>query len=98
MVSVLCSVSMPTMAMTVPGISFASLHLGAQPVFLRAEFGREILAEILGLEDLPDFDLTALVVRIGATLDPLDRFRQRLAFPNPESGHQLFRLRKRSIG
>ena len=41
------------------GLALA-LDLGAQALFLRAQLGRELLAEVLGLEDRADLDLRLL--------------------------------------
>jgi hypothetical protein len=35
-------------------------------------------AEVVQLEQLPDLDFAILIMRVGAALDPLDRFRKRL--------------------
>ena len=47
-------------------------------------------AEVLELEQLPNLDLTVLLMRIGATLDPLDRLRKRLALQDPVARNQFF--------
>ena len=44
--------------------------LRAQPIFLRAQFGRELGAEIIGLEHLANLNLRWAVERVGAALDP----------------------------
>src|SRR5690348_16665310 len=48
--------------------------------------------EVLQLEDLPDFDLARLVMRIGTTLNPFDRLGLRLHLDNPVAGHELLRF------
>src|SRR3954468_12112691 len=73
--------------------AFADLR--AQPLFLRAELGRELLAEVLGLEDRPDFDFRPAAERCA--LQPLDRFVHRLDVPQPEAGDQLLRFSERSV-
>src|SRR3954468_20974469 len=73
--------------------AFADLR--AQPLFLRAELGRELLAEVLGLEDRPDFDFRPAAERCA--LQPLDRFVHRLDVPQPEAGDQLLRFGERSV-
>jgi hypothetical protein len=54
------------------GCSF--LNLRALTFLLLPEFGRQVLAEILRLENLPNLKHAALVVRIRAAPCPLDRF------------------------
>jgi hypothetical protein len=50
-----------------------ALGVGRDTVLLRAQFGRQGLAEIAGLEHRADLDFALFVVRIGAALDPVDR-------------------------
>ena len=64
--------------------------LRPQPLLLLAQLGRELLAEIVGLEDLPDLDLGASVE--GRALEPLQGLVHRLDLPDPEAGDQLLRL------
>src|SRR5213076_2682739 len=73
--------------------------LGAEAILLLAQLGRELLAEILGLEDLADFQLRFLLGahRGRATLGPLDRLRLGLALPNPEPRDQLLGLGERAV-
>src|SRR5438105_12788518 len=60
--------------------------LGAQALFLLAQLGRELGAEVLGLEHLADLDLgLGARHRVGAALDPLDRLLLRLHLPEPEA-------------
>src|SRR4051812_30805859 len=73
----------------------ALADLRAQPLFLRTELGRELLAEVLGLEDRPDFDFRPAAERCA--LQPLDRFVHRLDVPQPEAGDQLLRFSERSV-
>jgi hypothetical protein len=47
-----------------------AFHLGADPLFLRPKLGRELLPEIVGVEDGTDLEL-GLVVE-GRALEPLD--------------------------
>jgi hypothetical protein len=56
------------------------LDLCAEPLFLLAEFRRELCAEILGFEHLPNLKLASFVRGIGTTLGPIDRLLQRRAF------------------
>src|SRR3569832_2178656 len=72
--------------------------LRAQPLFLLAQFGRELGAEIGGIEHLANFDHRFLAGhRIGTALDPFDRLVLRLALPQPEARDQLLRLGERSV-
>jgi hypothetical protein len=64
---------------------------------LRAQLGRQGLAEIVGLEHRADLDLAFLVVRIGAALDPVDRFLQRGDFPEPVAGDEFLGLGRRAV-
>src|SRR4051812_19269376 len=50
----------------------------AQALLLLAQLGRELGAEILRLEHLPDLDLRLPLKRIGAAPDPLDGLLLRL--------------------
>src|ERR1051326_2547771 len=59
------------------------------------QFGGELFAEILRLEDLPDFHF-GLFER-GA-LEPVDRLIPRLHLPYPEARDQLFGLAERPVG
>jgi hypothetical protein len=56
-------------------------YLRAQTLLLLPQLGRELGAEVLGLEYLANFDLSLLVMGIGAALDPLDCFFLRLHLP-----------------
>src|SRR5204862_299917 len=74
-------------------------RLGAQALFLLAQFRRELGAEVLGLEHLANLDLgLAARHRVGAALDPLDRLFLRLHLPEPEAGDQFLRLGERADG
>ena len=44
------------------------LDLLAKPIFLRPKFRREFLAEVRGLEDLPNLDLRLLAGRVRASI------------------------------
>src|SRR6185312_1888132 len=62
-------------------------YLGAQPLLLLPQLGRELGAEIRRLEDLPDLDFRVRAgVGVRAALDPLDRLFLRLHLPQPEAG------------
>src|SRR4030095_409588 len=54
-------------------------------------------AEVLGLEDRTDFNFCLLVVRVRATLQPLDRLVPRLDLPQPQTGDELLRLREGAV-
>src|SRR5262249_26413656 len=62
-------------------------------------FGLELLGEILRLEDLTNLDFP-LFARHGVwtALDPIDRFLQRLTFPQPKTCDQFLGFRKWTIG
>src|SRR6266550_6702739 len=60
-------------------------RLGAQALFLFAQFRRQRLAEILRIENLPDFDL-AVIERCA--LHPVDRLVQRFDLDQPEAGDE----------
>src|SRR4029079_9485263 len=66
-------------------------------IFLLAQFRRQRFAKVFGLENRTDLNFRFLIVRVGATLHPVDRFLQRIDFPKPETRNQLFRLRERSV-
>src|SRR5207248_3597213 len=67
----------------------------AQSLFLRANLGREVFAEILRLENLSQLDFSSAVER--SALQPFDRFFLRLHLPEPESSDQLFRFGEWSV-
>src|ERR1700712_2527942 len=69
--------------------------LRAQPRFLFAEFGRQRLAEILGFENLPDFDLRAAAER--RALHPLGGLLQRLHLNQPEARDEIAGHRERPL-
>src|SRR5688572_21860558 len=71
-------------------------HFGAQALLLLAQLRGEVLAEILGLEHLPDLDL--LPVREGGALEPRDRLVERLDLPQPEAGDQFLGMREGPSG
>src|SRR6185437_15512453 len=78
------------------GCQLGRLH--AQLLFLCAELGRKFAAEILGLEHLADLDFGLLAGhRIGTPARPVDRFAERLAAPQQESGDQLLGFEKRAV-
>src|SRR5262245_57550805 len=72
-------------------------QLRPQPLLLGPQLGRELGAEVVGLEDLPDLDLRLALVGIGAALDPLDALLFRLHLPQPEPRDQLLGLRERAV-
>src|ERR1700676_5771793 len=61
--------------------------LRAETLLLLAQFGRQRLAEILGVEDLPDFDLGAVIER--RPLHPFDRLVQRFDLDQPKTANQI---------
>src|SRR5437879_272550 len=78
-----------------PGMTGGSLSgLRAKALLLLAQFRRQRLAEILGIEHLPDLDLGAAVER--RALHPFDRFVARLHLDQPEAGNQVAGHRERA--
>src|SRR5262245_1636076 len=73
------------------------LDLLAQPRFLRAQLGRELGAEVLGLEHGPDLQRRLRAGRVRAAFRPLDRLLQRLHLPDPEAGDELLGLGERPV-
>src|SRR6185436_3013309 len=73
------------------------LDLGREPLFLRAQLGRELVAEIRGLEQRAQLQRGLLAGRVRATLRPLERFLERLHLPDPEPGDQLLGLGERAV-
>src|SRR5687767_12992049 len=73
------------------------LRLFAHSPFLFAQFRCELSAEVFFLEDLADLDLRIVVVRVRASLHPLDGFVHRLDFPDPEARDELLGLHERSV-
>src|SRR5690606_39947876 len=73
------------------------LQLLPQPLLLLPELGCERLAEVLGLEDRPDFELGLRARRVRAALRPLDRLVHRLHLPEPVAGDELLRLGERPV-
>src|SRR5882757_7384387 len=61
--------------------------LGAQALFLLAQFRRQRLAEILGRKYLPDLDLVAAVER--RALHPVDGLIERFGVDQPEAGGEI---------
>src|SRR5262245_18098505 len=53
-------------------------HLRAQALLLSSQLRRELGAEVVRLEHLPDLDLAFAFMRVRAALDPLDRLLLRL--------------------
>src|SRR4051794_12794969 len=73
-------------------------ELRALALFLLAQFGRELGAEILRLVHLAQLDFAvALLEGARAALEPLQRFFFRFALPQPEAGDQLLGLGKRAV-
>src|SRR4051794_27014595 len=76
-------------------------RLRPQALLLLAELRRELVAEVLGLEDLADLDVGALSLprtRTRHPLHPLDRLFLRLDLDDPEAGDQLLGLGERAVG
>src|SRR5689334_22437900 len=68
---------------------FPGRDLRVRALGLLFQFRRELLAEILRLEQLPDLDLGVTRHRVGAALDPFDRLFLCLHFPDPEAGDEF---------
>src|SRR3954447_8589778 len=85
-----------------PGVRFGSLlacrllgGLRPEALLLLPELGGELRAEVLRLEDLPQFDLGPAVER--RPLQPLDRFLPGGDLPDPEARNQLLALSERAV-
>src|SRR5512144_2679866 len=104
-VSSSCHTTRPSRAVSVVTMCFLLLSardrlllrrdLFAQARLLRLQFGRELLAEICGLEQLADFDLGAAVE--WCALQPLDRLVHRVRLPQPEARDEFFGIRERAV-
>src|SRR6185369_508963 len=68
------------------------LRLRPDALLLLAQLRRELLAEVLRLEDLANFDLARFVVWVGAALDPLHRLLEGAHLHQPVAGDQLLGL------
>src|SRR5918993_5279921 len=75
-------------------LRLVQLCLRAQTVLLRTELRREFGAEIIGLENLPQFDLAFLK---WTALEPLDRLFHRAQLPDPKTSNELLGFRKGSV-
>src|SRR6185437_16909564 len=79
-----------------PGVLPALLVLFRElprPILLRAKLGRELGAEVLGLEDLAQLDLAFLAGKgARAALEPVHGFLSGLHLPDPEARDKLLRL------
>src|SRR5262249_17303485 len=67
----------------------------AQPLVGLAQLRRELLAEVVGLEDLAQLDLDTAVER--RSLEPLDRLLARRALPDPVACDDLLGLGERTV-
>src|SRR6476660_1669323 len=72
-------------------------HLRALALVLLAQLGRELSAEVIGLEHLANLDLRLPGHRVGAALDPFDRLFLGTDLPDPVAGDQLLRLGERTV-
>src|SRR5262245_7144812 len=75
----------------------ALLHLRSQACVPLPDFRRDRIAEVLDLEHGPELNLAFLLVRIGATLNPVQRLLQRRHFPEPKAGDELLGLGERPV-
>ena len=66
-------------------------------IFLCAQFGCELCAEIFGLENLPDLDFGFSRVRIRAALEPVNCFLEGIQLPNPEARNEFLGFREWAI-
>src|ERR1700738_3715881 len=71
-------------------------RLRAKALFVLAQLGRECLAEILDIEDLPDFDFGSAVE--WRALHPFDRFILRLDLDQPETRDKIAGAAERPVG
>src|SRR5262245_40654927 len=70
----------------------------ADPLLLLAELGRELGAEVVGLEHLPNLDLALLAGhRVGRALHPLDGLFLGARLDQPEPRDQLLGLAERTV-
>src|SRR3954447_19402213 len=79
------------------GLGLLPLLLGgllAQPLLLVAQLGGELLAEVVGLDELAQLHLA---VRERGALQPLERLLLRLHLPDPVAGDELLRLGERAV-
>src|SRR5580704_17375005 len=77
---------------------FTRLALGslrAQPLVGLAQLRRQLLAEVVGLEDLAQLDLDTAVER--CSLEPLDCLIARSALPDPVARDELLGLREGTV-
>src|SRR5687768_6242094 len=74
-----------------------SLGLRPQLLVPLAQLRRELVSEVLGLEDRTDLDHAVLVVGVRDPLDPLDRLVERLHLQDPVAGEQLLGLGERAV-
>src|SRR5215213_8730383 len=77
--------------------SGVALGLRAHALLALPHLGRELVAKVLGLEDLADLDLRRSRHRVRAALDPLDRLLERLGLHQPEAGDELLGLGERAV-
>jgi len=74
------------------------VELRAQAVFLLAQFGGELGAEVFCFEYLANIDFRIADGLLRATFDPVDGLLQRGGLEHPVAGDQLAGFCKRAIG
>src|SRR5512134_2575704 len=67
-------------------------------LLLRAQLGRERIAEVVGLEHGADLDLALRKMLEGAAPEPLYGVLDRVHAPQPEAGDPLLGLGERTVG
>jgi hypothetical protein len=76
----------------------APLGLRPQLLLLLAQLGRQLLAEVVGLEDGPQLDDPVRAGRVARDpLRPFECLLDRLHLPDPVAGEQLLRLGERPV-
>src|SRR5688500_2239122 len=75
--------------------SLLLLDLLAEPLLLLAKLRRELVAEVIFLEDLANLDLA---LAEGRALQPVDRRFLRLHLDQPEAGDQIRSVAERAVG
>src|SRR4029079_8402296 len=83
----------PLITTTTSALALLS-NLFAQPAMVLDSLAD---AEVVQLEQLPDLDFAILVMGVRAALDPLDRFRKRLALQDPVARYQFLGLREWTV-
>src|SRR5437868_11128274 len=72
-------------------------NLRSQALFLLAKLGRELGAEVVGLEDLANLELALSTGGVRAALGPFHRLFFGSHLPDPKTCDQLFGLGERTV-